>query len=153
MSPVSFLFILLLLASIAYMQGKRRAFSLTGAEAGSGRLHSRPGYYGMLTALWCAIPALLIFAFWTAFSDSLLTGIVLNTLPDDMQNIPAERINLLVNDLRNLVAGHVAARNIDPVLQDAADQYIVLERISQMALGCVMLAIALFSAALVSMIS
>ena len=149
MSPTYFLFILLIIASVAYMQGKKRAFSLTGPGPGSGRLHSRPGYYGMLTALWCALPALLIFAFWMIFSDSMLTAMVLKTLPDSMHNIPDEQINLLVNDLRNLVAGHVAPRDINPILQKAADQYVALERISRMALATVMLVIALLSAVLV----
>jgi len=149
MSPPFFLLILLVLASFAYMQGKRRAFSLTGPTGGSNRLHSRPGYYGMLTALWCGIPALLMFGFWMAFSDTILTGLAMKTLPNAMQNLPADQANLLVNDLRNLVAGHVAARDINPVLQQAADQYIALERISRMALGLVMLVLALFFAALV----
>lgn len=149
MSSSFFLFFLLALSTLAYMQGKRRALTLTGATAGSGRLHSRPGYYGMLTALWCVLPALCIFAFWLGFSDSILTSVVIKNLPGAMQDFPPDQINLMVNDLRNLVAGHVAARDIDPVLQLAANQYLAMERISRVALGIVMLAIALFSASMV----
>ncbi len=150
MSGSSFLFMLLALSSLAYMQGKRRAVRLALVhKSGSGRMHSRPGYYGMLTALWCVLPALCIFLFWQFFSDSLLTGIVLRGLPATMQNIPADQVNLVVNDLRNLIAGHVAARDIDPILQQAADQYLAMEHISKVALGLVMLAVALFSVSLV----
>lgn len=145
MSPSFSLFILLALASLAYMQGKRRAFTLNGPMAGSSRLHSRPGYYGMLTALWCLLPPLFIFAFWMAFSDSILIAMAMKTLPVSLQELSSDQTNLLVNNLRNLIAGHVAARDIDPVLQKVADQYIGMERISQMALAVVMLATAIFS--------
>ncbi|MBU1137550.1 MAG: phosphate ABC transporter permease family protein, partial [Proteobacteria bacterium] len=145
MSPSILLLILLTLASFAYMQGKRRAFSLTGPEVGSSRLHSRPGYYGMLTALWCVLPPLIVFAFWMAFSDSILIAMAMKALPNSLQELSADQTNLLVNNLRNLIAGHVAARDIDPILQQVAEQYIGMERISQIALGVVMLVTAVFS--------
>ena len=152
MSPSFFLVILLGLASLAYMQGKRRAFSLSGTTTGVSRsLHSRPGYYGMLTAVWCVLPALLVFGFWMAFSDTILTSLALKTLPASMQELSADQLNLLVNDLRNLVAGHVAARDIDPVLQQAAIQYQGMERIGRIALGVAMFSAALFSASSVYM--
>ena len=151
MSPSFFLVILLGLASLAYMQGKRRAFSLTGTTGVSRSLHSRPGYYGMLTAVWCVLPALLVFGFWMAFSDTILTSLALKTLPASMQELSADQLNLLVNDLRNLVAGHVAARDIDPVLQQAAIQYQGMERIGRIALGVAMFSVALFSASSVYM--
>lgn len=144
MSSSFFLVILLGLASFAYMQGKRKAFSLAGAGFSSTTLHSRPGYYGMLTAMWCVLPTLLIFLFWMAFSGTILTNLALKTLPASLQGLDPEQLNLLVNNLRNLVAGHVAARDIDPILQLAADQYIGMERISRTALGVVMFGSALF---------
>ena len=149
MSSSYFLAILLILASLSYMQGKRRAFSLSGGKGVPRKLHSRPGYYGMLTAVWCVLPALTIFGFWVLFSDTIFTALALKTLPSSMQNLPAEQTNLLVNNLHNLVAGHVAARDIDPVMQQAALQYQGLERIGRSALGVVMFSLALLSASFV----
>ncbi len=143
MSPSLFLLILLGMVSWAYMQGKSKALKLTGGATASTGLHSRPGYYGILTALWCLLPALLVFVLWMIFSGTILTALAMKTLPPAMQNLSPDQTNLLVNDLRNLVAGHVAARDIDPVLQLAADQYLGMERISRGALAVVM-----FSAAL-----
>jgi len=152
MSSSFFLIILMAIASFAYMQGKRRAFSLSGGRlCGSRSLHSRPGYYGMLTAVWCVLPALLVFGVWMVLSDTILTALALKTLPVSMHNLSADQSNLLVNDLRNLVAGHVAAKDIDPVLQQAAVQYQGMERIGRVALGVVMFSIALLSASLVYM--
>ncbi len=149
MSPSFFLIVLLGLASFAYMQGKRRAFRLASSESDTTNLHSRPGYYGMLTALWCVLPALIIFSFWMMFSGTVLTTLALRTLPDAIQNIPQDQVNLLVNELHNLIAGHVAARDIDPVLQLAAEQYLGMERISRIALAVVMFAVALFFSTLI----
>ncbi|AGF77463.1 phosphate ABC transporter membrane protein 1, PhoT family [Desulfocapsa sulfexigens DSM 10523] len=152
MSSSFFLIILMAIASFAYMQGKRRAFSLSGGRlCGSRSLHSRPGYYGMLTAVWCVLPALLVFGVWMVLSDTILTALALKTLPASMHNLSADQSNLLVNDLRNLVAGHVAARDIDPLLQQAAVQYQGMERIGRVALGVVMFSVALLSASLVYM--
>ncbi len=151
MSSSFYLLILLALASFAYMQGKRRAFSLSGTGGGSRKLHSRPGYYGMLTAVWCVLPALLVFGFWMVCSDTILTSLAMKTLPASMQELSSDQANLLVNDLRNLVAGSVAARDINPVLQEAANQYRGMEQIGRIALAVVMFSAALFSASLVYM--
>ncbi len=146
MSPSLFLVVLLTITALAYILGKKRALGLAVEKKNTGKLHSQPGYYGMLTALWCALPPLLFFVFWMVSSDSVLTMMALKTLPESMQNLSADQSNLLVNDLRNLVAGHVAARDIDPVLEKAAIQYLGMERISTMALGILMFSLALISA-------
>ena len=72
--------ILLILSSFAYYTGRRRAFATAGKAAGSRRLHSRPTYYGMLTAIWCGLPALLLFGFWLAFQPKIITGLVVADL-------------------------------------------------------------------------
>ncbi len=137
--------LLLLLASVAFVQGKRRALAVAAGE----RLHSRPWYHGMLVALWCLIPGLLIYLLWVFFADSILTRLVLQELPREMLARGAAQQTLLVNDLHNLVAGHVAARDIDPVLQQAADHYRDLAATGRMFMAFLMLGTAVLSAALV----
>ena len=70
MSATAILMLLPVLASLAYMLGKRKGVSRADSSGGS-RYHSRPGYYGMLTAFWCLLPPLLVFGCWTAFSEPL----------------------------------------------------------------------------------
>ena len=59
--------------------------------AGPGRLNSLPVYHGMYTALWAALPALLLLAAWAPVQTSLVNQAVLSSpegqaLPDfDMQ--------------------------------------------------------------------
>jgi phosphate transport system permease protein len=143
MSPSFFLVILLGMASWAYIQGKRKALKLTEQGMGSTGLHSRPGYYGLLTALWCLLPALLLFFLWMVFSGSVLTSLAMKSLPSAMQALSPDQSNLLINDLRNLVDGNVAPRDIDPVLQLAADQYLGMEHMGKLILGMLMLSSAL----------
>ena len=48
MSPLLLITIVFLLSSLAFWLGKRRALVLAGRGSGV-RMHSRPGYYGLLT--------------------------------------------------------------------------------------------------------
>ena len=145
MSPVVFLSSLLLLSALAYRQGKQKAFSLPRPGQKRSRLHSRPGYYGILTALWCGIPALLIYLFWLAAADSILTRLALQSLPPEMALLSPDKMNLLVNDLRNLVAGNMASRDIAPFLQLAADRFTHLQHIADIGLASTMFASFLFA--------
>ena len=140
MSLSPFLVILLFLSSIAYRQGKRKAFAVGGRGR---KMHSCPGYYGMLTAMWCALPALIIFLLWWVLSDTLLVKLAMQALPAETQEMAPDRLNLWINDLRNLVSGSIVSNDVDPVLQAAADRYVSLQRIGQAALGVIMLSLAL----------
>jgi phosphate transport system permease protein len=143
MSSFTLLAVLLLLSSVAYYLGRRRAFSVAGDSAGVRNLHSRPTYYGALTALWCGIPALLVFAFWLAFEDSVITHLVVADLPDRIRNLPPDRLNLVVNDIRNLVSGNIVSGDIDATMQAAAAHYSRLSAISNAALVVVAMALAI----------
>ena len=80
MSATTLIIVLLALSSAGYYFGRRRAFAVAGGAAGIKALHSRPTYYGALTALWCGIPALLLSAFWLAFEDTIITQLVVAQL-------------------------------------------------------------------------
>jgi len=144
MSPITVATVLLVLSALAFHLGRRRSLAAArsrGATAAS--LHSLPGYYGYYAALWCGIPALLVFALWTAFESTLITHLVVETLPGELRAQEPARLSLLVNDIRNTAAGDVASRT-DPVIARAAEHYNELKRISDAALGvvCISLAIA-----------
>ncbi len=148
MSPLLLITFVLVLSTLAYWWGRKRAFALSVHPSAS-KMHSRPGYYGMLTALWCAIPSLLIVIVWQLAADPLLTNLAMKSVMAAKGNLSPDQMNLLVNDMRNLVSGSMAAREIDPLLQAAADRYISMHRISNMALSVVALAAALVAAYLV----
>lgn len=142
MSPMLLVTCVLALSSLAFWQGRRRAFTLSHRGA-TEKMHSRPGYYGMLTALWCAVPALVIVLIWQVAADPLLTRMVMDGVREAKGSLSADQLNLLVNDVRNLVAGNVVSSQIDPVLQVAADRYHQMMRISNIALAVLALSTAL----------
>ena len=143
MSPFHLLIVLLLLSSVGYYIGRRRAFAVAGGRSGIQSLHSRPVYYGALTAMWCGIPALVVFAAWLAFEPAIITHLVVDSMPDTVRSLPADRINLMVNDIKNLVSGNIVSGKISPALQTAAEQYRHIQGISSAALAVIVMVISI----------
>ncbi|BBO68446.1 phosphate transport system permease protein [Desulfosarcina alkanivorans] len=129
------LIVLLLLSCAGYFIGRKKAFSVAGGVQGLQQLHSRPVHYGALTAIWCGIPAIVVYAAWLAFEPSIITGIVFNGLPEAFRSLPDGRLNLMLNDIRNLVNGNIVSAASDPMIRQAADRYIELQRISSISLA------------------
>jgi phosphate transport system permease protein len=136
-SPGTSLFILLLLSLVAYYLGLRRSVTVAGGRGKLSRLHSRPAYYGLLTALWCGLPALIIFACWQAFEGEIITHLVVADLPPELKSLPADRISLIINDIRNMVVGNIVSGRISPAMQAAADHYRLLQQTSHAAMDVV----------------
>jgi phosphate transport system permease protein len=149
MSPTTLLGTLLLLSAVAYYLGRKRAFAVSAPVGGISRLHSRPSYYGALTALWCGIPALIIFGFWLGFQDKIIINLVVADLPEAIRSLPENRLNLVVNDIKNLVSGNIVAGEVDSTMQGAADHYRTLRAISHAALAAVALSLSILAIVLV----
>ncbi|WP_022663878.1 phosphate ABC transporter permease subunit PstC [Desulfospira joergensenii] len=143
MSPSNLLLVLLVLTTAGYYLGRRQAFAVSRVQGGPRCLHSRPVYYGSLTALWCAIPALVVFSLWLAFESSLITDLVIAGMPEEIQTLPADRLNLLVNDIRNLVYGNIVSMDISPQIRAAADHYTQLKGVSHMSLAVIVIVLAM----------
>ncbi len=123
MSPTTILIVLLALSIFGYYLGRKKAYAVAGDAAGVRNLHSRPTYYGSLTALWCGIPALLLFGFWLAFESTIITHLVVADLPEAMQGKPAALLNLDVNKIRNLVSGNIVSGESSQAILSAAEHY------------------------------
>jgi phosphate transport system permease protein len=124
---------IIILSQAAYWLGFRRARAIAG-EGGTSVLHSRPQYYGLLTALWCGIPALLILVIWVLFSDTVLTHVVMQTVSDHTRSLSPDQLSLYKTDLKNIVSGSIFGGEVDPNKLAAAEFYLKLENISRMAL-------------------
>ena len=144
MSPTLLIATLLALSSLAYWFGRNRALAVA-KRADATRLHSRPGYHGMLIALWSLVPALLIFACWQLFADNVLISSALQSVIASKGELSASAVNLLENDLRNLISGNYFNRELDPALQIAADRYLGMRQIANTALAVAVLSTALLA--------
>ncbi|MCG6947181.1 MAG: phosphate ABC transporter permease subunit PstC [Deltaproteobacteria bacterium] len=149
MSPTTLLAALLMLSAAAFYFGRQRAFAIAGKAGGTRHLHSRPTYYGLLTALWCGIPALLIFVLWLGFEDKIITNLVIADLPNAIRHLPENRLNLVVNDIKNLVTGNIVAAEVDATMQAGAAHYRSLQATSNAALAVVALSLGIVGAVVV----
>ncbi|HOB60827.1 MAG TPA: phosphate ABC transporter permease subunit PstC [Candidatus Competibacteraceae bacterium] len=132
---------LALLSSAAYYLGRNRAFAVANGHIRN--LHSLPGFYGSYTALWCGLPALLVLALWVALQPSLITDLVVAGLPPELHDLPADRLNLVVNDIKNLVNGNIVSSAPNPAILEAANHYRNLRVIGNSALWVVIVSLAL----------
>jgi len=129
-------------AVAAFMAGRRKAVQRAGGVHSLRELHSLPSYYGYYAAIWCVIPALLFGGLWVALSDAVLMTRVSAVLPDDLRNLPAAELSLIVNDIKNMVAGQFTnPRRVDD-LQAAVDLYVELQDRSRWLLSGFLLSIA-----------
>ena len=130
---------ILVLAALAYQLGLRRSLASVGGRRGIRDLHSLPGYYGLLTAAWCALPALAVIAVWQFAGERVILGAVLTHMPAEFHNLDPGQRGLLLNDIRNVIAGNVPAGEARPAVQVAATEWQRLQGISGLAAAVVAL--------------
>lgn len=146
MDATTLIVTLLVLTSVGYYLGRRRALAVSGGAVR--KLHSLPSYYGLYTALWTGIPALLVFALWIALQHSVITQLVVADLPADLRSLPPDRLDLVVNDIKNLVSGNIVSGEVSGAMQAAADHYRRLLDIGSAALAVLMLALVIAAGSL-----
>jgi phosphate transport system permease protein len=113
-SSSTLLITLVALALVAYYMGRQRAVAVAVAASGPRSVHSLPGYHGGYVALWSAFPALLLLVLWQIVEPIWLRSRVIAALPEELRNLPPERLGLVYNDIRNLVAGNVVSSTPSP---------------------------------------
>jgi phosphate transport system permease protein len=140
MQPFYLVLALLLLCTLGYFMGRSRAVAAVGGRACN--LHSLPAYHGLYVALWCGIPSLLIFALWQVVEPQVLERIVLSSIPGAAE-LPAGRVGLIANEVRNLAAGQAPTAQTNPAVIAAAARLSSLRLTSFAALGVASLAAAI----------
>jgi len=140
MTPAALLVVLIGLSLVAYVLGKSRALAVVGGSRGIRNLHSLPSYYGALTALWCAVPALVVLGIWVAFQDSIITSLVTSHLPPEVQHLSKSELGLVLNDVRNVVAGNTPADVARPEVRAAAEEYAELRELARLAVTALAIA-------------
>jgi phosphate transport system permease protein len=142
MTPAALLLALALLSVGAFWIGKTRSLALVGGTRGVRNLHSLPSHYGVMTAMWCALPALAVILLWVAFQDAIILRLITSHLPAGMRELPTNELSLVLNDVRNLVAGNVPAATVSEAVRGAAAEYIELRGICRMALTVLVMVMA-----------
>jgi phosphate transport system permease protein len=135
---LSLLFVVLLGLTIAgYFLGKSRSLALTGGQVRG--LHSLPMFYGWYVVLWCGVPTLLLFGAWIALEDSVVRNLVVAELPEAIRNLPADRLGLVITDIRNFAYGNIPLDKADPAIRPVVDHYISLRQTGNAALWVIVI--------------
>ena len=75
---------------LAYALGRRRSLTSSGAA-----FHSLPGYYGSYVAIWCALPALVLYVLWQLAEPAFIRTQVLASLPETTFELSESELGLL----------------------------------------------------------
>lgn len=111
---------------LAYFAGQIRAERQVHRR-GLSYLHSLPFYYGLLTALWTALPAALLLLMWFVAQNSFIETLVYSQVPGDFKfGDPGER-DLILNQVYNIAYGSILNGHAPPELMRAADYLRSLE--------------------------
>ena len=126
---------------VAYVLGRRR--SVRAASNTGLTFHSLPGYYGSYVAIWCALPALLLYCLWQLAEPGFIRTQVLATMSAATLELPEAELGLVYNDIRNLVEGNIVSGEPSEEILAAASRYMSLQRISNLGLMLAVLIIGL----------
>ncbi len=138
---------LTLLILCAFTLGRGRSIALVDSSSrGYRSLNSLPFYYGMLTALWCGIPSLLLVLIWNLFQGNIIDAMVIESLPIELQGQSCGDLGLLVNTVKNIAAGNTHGIELLPHLVEAAQRLKSLQATSQMALTVIGISVAILLA-------
>lgn len=136
--------VLLALIAIAYQIGLTKSRKLAGQGNNSAILHSRPGYYGALVALWCGIPAFLVLLTWTVVEPTVLKHVVLNNIPADISaTLDPASISILVDRVQAIASGFGVSDQALPYELSAAEQLARFQSIGVFAKVAVVISAAL----------
>src|SRR5690606_1143366 len=115
--------VLLAIIAIAYQIGLTKSRHLAGKGNNSAALHSRPGYYGAMVALWCGIPAFLILMVWNLVEPSILEQVVLNHLPEQISaGLDPASLGVVVDRVQAIASGFGVNDTPQPYELAAAEQ-------------------------------
>ncbi len=126
---------MIVLTAVAFYVGNRagKRFAPDGA-------HSLPSYHGAFVAVWVGVPALILVLLWLLFQNTVIDGLLIRSLPEDMVAAasPAQ-INLYLSEIHNVAAGRLFG-DPSPEIIAAAERYSRWQGIARIAMGLVALA-------------
>ena len=142
--------LLLILAAMivtAFIMGRHRALQVAQPLGGIRHLRSLPFYYAMRSAIWCALPALIVLVFWLVFDQTLIRIMVLDSLPAELQPVDGAARNLMLSQIGNVASGALPRDFVDAAVANAAGRLNQLQSISAMAMAVVVIVLAMVGGA------
>ena len=124
MNLILFTFIVLL-GFTSYYFGRRKAYAIQSTKT---RLTALPKFYGYYLAIWCAIPAFIIFSLWAVFEPSIVKFLILSDYSN--QGYLDDELNLIYEKTKSLARGQFTGE-ITPFIERSAEKYLNFRSIAQ----------------------
>jgi len=148
MSLTSLIVITLTLAVLSFVYGRRKAFAVASDRGGIRSMHSLPSHYGMMVALWCALPALAVIVVWKLIEPSAINSFLSDSIPASVHEQGEKSVELYRNELDNIVNSGKVDSVDNAEKQTAAQRLIQLKQTGRWALVVLALAAACAGASL-----
>ena len=117
---------ILAVAAVAGLFARNRAAGLRGSSA---RLNSLPNYHALYVAIWAALPALILLAFWSPVQTTLVDQAVLaSPVGQKLPDFDLARDTILT-EARQIASGEIEAgfnpesTELAPIYRDANARY------------------------------
>lgn len=130
------------LAFVAFIAGRTRSITQASHIGGARHLDSLPFYYGVQTAVWCAVPSLAVLCLWLLLDGQIVRGLVLQSLPEAHRQVSGDALSLMMSQVTNLAAG-TALPNAPDYLHKAAEHLEYLRGLNRWAMTVVILVMAI----------
>lgn len=146
MTTTTLFLLTIVLGLLSFVYGRHKAYAVAKNIGGVRSMHSLPSHYGMMVAMWCALPALAIIVGWKLLEPSLISSMLDGSIPQSVQAAGEKSIELYKNDISNLVASDTIASITDPEKIIAAERLANLQHTSSLALLVLALVVAIIGA-------
>jgi phosphate transport system permease protein len=124
------------LTLVSFYTGRSRAQQVRNSE----RLLALPGHYGYMTAMWSALPAVILLLVWLSFEPGYLNNQIVASLPASVVAQSDDAVDLYINNVLLTVA---SGASDDPAVQTAAEAYISARDNSRLLLTALILILSL----------
>ena len=109
MNLILFTFIVLL-GFTSYYFGRKKAYTIQSTKK---RLTALPQFYGYYLAIWCAIPAFIIFSLWAIFEPTIVKLLILSDYSN--QGYLDDELNLIYEKTKALSRGQFTGEIKDAI--------------------------------------
>lgn len=117
----SLLIIVIIVLGGAYFLGRNRARAISNQGM---QMHSLPGHYGSLMALWTGVPALILLMAWHLLEAPIIDYLLIVQLPAEIQAADSAQIQLAISKVHNLATN--AGLSADASLMPAVNHLMAL---------------------------
>ena len=125
MNSSTLIAVVMVFALLSYWIGIQRAVQVAGGKSQAKRLSALPSQFGLLTAFYCGIPALVSLVLWSLFEPAVIESLLVSQMPAHVQQMNDQQLGLYLNSIQ------VLANNVD-YASIGADKLQEVERLEQL---------------------